>query len=228
MGWVRHFFLSSPGRKFIMSGTGIFLMLFLIVHLLGNLQLLIDDEGEAFNIYAYTMSHHPLIRVVSLGLYAFIILHTIQGIVLAIRNRQARPKRYAVGHYPEATFLSKHMTLLGLLIFAFLCIHLGNFWYVMRFTDVLPVVEYEGFHHAVRDLSVRVYTTFSRGWIVVVYLVGLLALALHLWHGFESAFHTLGLTHKRFGFLFRWTGRAFSVIIPVGFAVIPLYIYFSR
>ncbi len=228
MSWVKHFILSSPGRKLVMSLTGLFLILFLIVHLAGNLQLLKDDEGEAFNIYANFMTHHPAIKLTSLGLYFFILVHVIQGILITIQNWRARPKKYAVGNYPKATMISKQMAFLGVLILAFLGIHLKDFWYKMKFTDILELKNYPGYKDAVHDLYAPVQIAYQQGGIVVIYLIGLLALAFHLWHGFESAFQTLGLTHKRYGFLFRWIGRVYSILIPVGFAIIPLYIYFVR
>lgn len=228
MSWVKHFILSSPGRKLVMSLTGLFLILFLLVHLAGNLQLLMDDGGKAFNTYAYHMTHNPIIKVISLGLYFFILVHTIQGVLIWIHNRKARPHKYAVGHYPEATFLSKQMVLLGLLIFAFLGLHLKDFWYKMKFTDMLELRQYTPYSPEVKDLYIPVDEAFHTPWIVIAYVIGLVALALHLWHGFESAFQTLGFTHKRYGFLFRWIGWAYAVLVPAGFATIPLYILFFR
>ena len=93
MHWIRSFLTSTIGQKLVMSLTGLFLILFLVVHLAGNLQLLNDDGGEAFNTYAYFMTHNPLIKTISYGLYAFILIHSIQGIALKIANRKARPKR---------------------------------------------------------------------------------------------------------------------------------------
>lgn len=228
MSWVKHFITSSPGRKLIMSLTGIFLILFLLVHLAGNLQLLLDDGGEAFNIYAHVMSHNPLIRVISLGLYFFILLHAVQGVIVTLQNRQARPKKYVKGGYPQASAVSRQMMLLGILVLAFLFLHMGDFWYKLRFTDALAMRSYDGYEHAVMDIYTRVDTAFRQGWIVIVYLTGLVALAFHLWHGFESAFQTLGLTHKRYGFLFRVIGRGYSILVPAGFALIPVYMFFFR
>ncbi|MDX1477333.1 MAG: succinate dehydrogenase cytochrome b subunit [Saprospiraceae bacterium] len=228
MHWIRSFLTSTIGQKLVMSLTGLFLILFLVVHLAGNLQLLNDDGGEAFNTYAYFMTHNPLIKTISYGLYAFILIHSIQGIALKIANRKARPKRYNKGGYPTASFASKQMALLGILIFAFLCLHMGDFWYKMKFTDQLAVKSYAGFEYEVKDLYARVDAAFQQSWIVVAYLIGLLALAVHLWHGFDSAFQTLGWNHKKYGFVFKWIGRVYSIIIPAGFAVIPAYYYFMR
>ena len=228
MSWIKYFILSSPGRKLVMSLTGLFLILFLVIHLAGNLQLLVDDGGEAFNTYAYLMTHNPVIRIISLGLYFFILVHAIQGIVIWVQNLRARPHKYAVGHYPEASFVAKQMVLLGILIFAFLCLHLKDFWYKMKFTDTLALRQYTPYTPEVKDLYIPVDIAFHSPWIVIAYLVGLLALAVHLWHGFGSAFMTLGLTHKRYGFLFHWIGRGYAILVPLGFAIIPLYIFFFR
>lgn len=226
--WIAKILTSSVGQKLIMSLTGLFLILFLIVHLAGNLQLLSDDGGQSFNLYAYFMTHNPLILVISYGLYTFILIHTVQGIALKYKNERKRNVKYAVGTYPKASFASKYMAQLGVLIFAFLCLHMGDFWYKMKFTDQLPMLTYEGQQHAVKDLYAPVEASFGEAWIVIVYLIGLLALALHLWHGFESAFQTLGLGHKKIGPMFRTVGRIYSVVVPLGFAIIPLYFFIFK
>ena len=226
--WIVKTLTSSLGKKLVMSLTGIFLILFLIVHLVGNLQLLSDDGGESFNIYAYFMTTNPLIKTVSYGLYLFILIHTIQGIALKIGNRSARGVQYAVSNYPGASWASKQMALLGILIFAFLCIHMGDFWFKMKFTDQLTMQTYEGYNYAVKDLYAPVQASFEQLWIVIVYIVGQVALALHLWHGFDSAFQTLGLRHTKFGPLFRTIGRWYSVLVPLGFAIIPLYFFIFK
>lgn len=227
MKWIIQLLTSSIGQKLIMSLTGIFLILFLIVHLSGNLQLLADDEGESFNIYAAFMSHNPFIRVISIGLYAFILLHSIQGIVLAIANKKAKGSYVAKGKVAGASWNAKNMALLGILIFAFLCLHMGDFWYKMRFTDQLALVNYPGHDEPVQDIFSRVHIAFQELWIVIVYLIGVLALALHLIHGFQSAFQTLGLNHKKYTPVINGIGWIYSIIISIGFAIIPLYHYLS-
>ena len=82
MKWIANFLLSSLGKKLIMSLTGLFLCLFLVVHMLGNLQLFVDTDGEAFNLYAYQMTHNPLIKIIAYGNYFFILLHAVQGILI--------------------------------------------------------------------------------------------------------------------------------------------------
>src|SRR5690606_487042 len=121
-----------------------------------------------FNIYAAFMSHNPLIKVISIGLYAGILLHAVQGVVLARANREAKGRGYKVGKVAGATWASKNMALLGILIFAFLCFHMGDFWVKMRFTDTLGMVTYPGHDEAVQDIYSRVNVAFQETWIVAV------------------------------------------------------------
>lgn len=228
MSWLSNFLTSSIGKKLVMSLTGLFLIIFLVVHLLGNLQLLIPDEGKSFNIYADFMSNNPLIKVISLGLYAGILLHAIQGILLAIDNRKAKGSKYAVNTYVNGSWMSKNMTLLGTLILFFLCIHMGDFWVKVRFTDSLESVQYAGYDYEMKNVYQRVNIAFSNVWLVIIYIVGLLSLSLHLIHGFQSAFTTLGLQHKKYTPAVKAIGLAFSAFIPIAYASIPLYMFFSH
>lgn len=225
MNWITRFLTSSLGQKVIMSLTGIFLILFLIVHMTGNLQLLANDGGRSFNIYAAFMSHNPLIKVISIGLYASILLHAIQGIMLAIANRKAKGSTHSTGKVAGATWASKNMALLGILILAFLCIHMGDFWVKMRFTDQLQMVTYDGYDHAVQDIYSRVSVAFQELWIVIVYLLGVFALAVHLVHGFQSAFQSLGIHHKKYTPMINVIGWIYTILITSGFAIMPLYFF---
>jgi succinate dehydrogenase cytochrome b subunit len=228
MNWFTRFLTSSLGQKVIMSLTGLFLISFLIVHMTGNLQLLADDGGRSFNIYAAFMSHNVIIKVISIGLYTFIILHSIQGIVLWLSNRKAKGSNYKTGKVAGATWASKNMALLGILIFAFLCIHMGDFWVKMRFTDQLTMVTYPGHDEAVQDIYSRVNIAFQQFWLVAIYLIGVFALAVHLVHGFQSSFQSLGINHKKYTPLINTIGWIYTIVICGGFALMPLYHYFLR
>ena len=205
-----------------MSLTGLFLISFLIIHLIGNLQLLYDDGGEAFNTYAYFMTHNPLIKTVSIGLYAFILIHTVQGLLLAFKNWQAKGSRYAVSTKETTSLPSRHMALLGTLIFAFLLIHMGDFWLKMKMGWV-EMISYDSFEVPVKDLFARVSVAFKNPFIVGAYVIGQIVLALHLWHGFQSAFQTLGLNHKKYTPLIQGLGKLYAILIPAGFVLIPVY-----
>jgi succinate dehydrogenase / fumarate reductase cytochrome b subunit len=210
-----------------MSLTGIFLIVFLIVHLIGNLQLLIDDGGEAFNLYAKFMTTNPFIKFTSYGLYSFILIHAIQGWLLWSKNRKARGnQRYKV-HKTRATNtvagLASNMGWLGTIIFIFLLIHLWQFWFQMKI-DALPYVEYDG--ESVKNLYAPVKEAFTNLGFVIFYLISMVVVGLHLLHGFASSFQTLGLNHVGgFGNIIRFLGKAYSIIVPAAFAIIPLWFY---
>ena len=129
MNWFIKFLSSSIGRKLIMSLTGLFLILFLTVHLIGNLQLFKDNGGQAFNVYAHFMTSNPLIKFIAYGNYFFILLHAFMGIYIASYNRKAKGQQPAVTNpNVRITWASKNMPILGGLILAFLLMHMGDFW----------------------------------------------------------------------------------------------------
>jgi succinate dehydrogenase / fumarate reductase cytochrome b subunit len=228
MSWFTKFLTSSIGQKLIMSLTGLFLILFLLVHLTGNFQLMFADGGEAFNKYAYFMTHNPLIKTVSIGLYAFILLHAVQGILLARKNRASRGKaRYAVNKTRAVAtnaFAAKNMALLGILILAFIFLHMGDFWFAMK-SENLPQQVIAETGDSYQDLYIKVFVSFQELWVVIAYLIGLVALAFHLLHGFQSAFQTLGLNHKKYTPVIKFLGVAYSVLVPLGYAIMPLYFF---
>jgi succinate dehydrogenase / fumarate reductase, cytochrome b subunit len=225
MSWISNFLTSSIGRKLIMSLTGLFLILFLLVHLLGNLQLLKQDGGQSFNEYAYIMTHNPLIKIIAYGNYFFILLHAIVGIMLWSKNKGAKGSSYAVSNSRDITWASKNMALLGTLILAFIFIHMGDFWWKMKFGETSSV-NYSGTE--VKDLYEKVAYSFKQLWIVIVYVIGLIVLAFHLSHGFASAFQTLGLNHNKYNGLIKTIGSGFAILVPLGFAIIPIVFYFFR
>lgn len=229
MNWFTNFLTSSIGRKLIMSLTGLFLILFLVVHLIGNLQLLYSDEGEKFNLYARFMTTFPPIKIVSYGLYAFILLHAVQGWILWRKNTIARgPQGYAV-KVTRATNTNaraaSNMGWLGTIIFVFLLIHLYQFWLQMKM-GALESKIYEG--EAVADLYTIVKATYMNIGFVVFYVVSMVVIAFHLWHGFQSAFQTLGWNHRKYSPLIRVIGKIYAVVVPALFALIPLYMYFKN
>lgn len=200
-----------------MSLTGLFLCLFLVIHLIGNLQLLYNDNGVAFNAYSEFMGNNPLIKTISFGLYASILLHAIQGILIYFKNKKARgASKYAVSN-KSTTFSARNMALLGSLIFIFIAVHMSQFWYGFKFGD--PAARTAGYYGEVQG-------AFQHLWIVIFYVLGQVAIAFHLIHGFQSAFQTLGLNHKKYTPFIKGAGIAYSILIPLAFAAIPVYMYF--
>lgn len=248
---------SSLGRKLIMSLTGIFLCTFLIVHLIGNLSLFKDDGGYAFNNYAYFMTHFPPIKVVSYLLYASIIIHAVYALVLSLKNKAARPVNYAqYDGKANSTWNSRNMGILGTVLLVFIATHMQNFWWKYH-NDQVPYIEYQtdlstgkttaktleaseftdyvktesnGIETVkARDLYKQVDFAFENPFLVGLYVLAMAALSFHLIHGFQSAFQTIGFSHKKYVSIIRFLGVwFFGVLIPIGFALMPLYFYFVK
>lgn len=224
MNWFTKLLSSTLGRKLFMALTGLFLILFLVIHLIGNLQLLKADGGHAFNVYAKFMTSNPLIKTVSYLNYACIIIHVLWALFLSLHNRSARgPVGYAVSKN-SSPWTSRNMGILGTLVLIFLVIHLKGFWYTMHWGPI-STVNYDG--EDVKDLYTVVDVAYQQSWYVVIYVVSMAVLAFHLWHGFASAFQTLGLNHLKYNPVIRFVGRAFAIIVPVLFAIIPIVMYMN-
>ena len=226
MSWFTNAMSSTLGRKLLMALTGLFLVIFLVVHLSGNLQLLLDDEGRAFNVYAKFMTTNPLIKSTSYILYATFLIHIIWAIILTVHNKKSRPIGYAkTNASSNSAWSSRNMGLLGTIIFIFLVIHLKNFWAEMHWGGI-QTVSYEGEQY--KDLYAVVDKTFSMSWYVILYVLAMMGLMFHLYHGFASAFQTLGLNHVKYNKLIKVVGTAFAIIVPAMFAAIPVIIYFKN
>ena len=252
MNWLSSFLKSSIGKKLLMALTGLFLCTFLVVHMTGNLQLFKNDGGLAFNEYAVFMTTNPLIKFTSYGLYATILFHAFWGIYLVYDNKKARPVAYAqVDGKANSGWASRNMGLLGTIILVFIVLHMTGFWAKYKFGEV-PYTDYhvnltdgeiiaypydgtingkiekfteQGFERViVKDLYAVVNDAFKNPYVVIFYIIAMLALAFHLIHGFKSAFQTLGLNHKKYNQLIKNIGiGVFGIIVPILFAAMPIY-----
>lgn len=203
-----------------MSVTGLFLCSFLVVHLIGNLQLFSSDEGVAFNAYTYFMTHNPVIRAMEIILLAGFVFHIWDAIVLTRKNQSARSVKYAVNRLDQnSNWSSRNMGLLGTVIFVFLLVHLYNFYFKLKFGEVGTDAAGN------KDLYGIAVESFSHWWYVALYVISMIALAFHLIHGFQSAFQTLGLNHKKYFPAIRLFGYIFSIAVCAGFASMPLYFF---
>src|ERR1700710_724925 len=142
MSEFKQTFNSSLGKKLIMALTGLFLCTFLIVHLGGNLLLFNNDNGYSFNAYANFLTHFPPIEVIAYLLYLSILVHAVYAIILTIQNRKARPITYAASNNSPASWSSKNMGLLGSILFLFIVIHMGDFWFNYKYSDKMGFKEY--------------------------------------------------------------------------------------
>lgn len=225
---------SSLAKKYWMAFTGLFLCMFLVGHLAGNLQLLASGEGarDQFNEYALFMTTNPVVRVLSILTFASIIFHAIDGIILTINNRKARPQGY-VSFRPSTNtkWPSRNMGILGTVILAFLVIHLVNFWGEMKFGGLDDTVYTTENGQEVKDLytlTIRTFQDAEFGLLyVIIYAISMLAIGFHLYHGFGSGFQSLGINHPKYNKFIRRVGvYVFAILIPLLFAIIPFYIYF--
>jgi len=208
---------SSVGQKLLVGVTGLFLCSFLVVHLSGNMLLFKNDAGRAFDTYSEFMSTNIGIRIMEIVLAAGFLIHIILGVSSWISNRLSRPKRYHLIRASENSALSSRTAFItGSIVFIFLVVHLRSFLVPTRFASGREPSMY----HLVR-------TAFSSPLYDGFYLIALAFLGYHLRHGFQSAFQTFGLRpgHVK---LIDWVAAAFWLLIPIGYAVMPLYFLWAR
>lgn len=288
---------SSLAKKYWMALTGLFLCLFLVGHLLGNLQLIFSD-ALAFNLYALFMTTNPAVKALSYLTYISILFHAIDGIILTVQNKKARPVGYVMNRPQKNTiWASRNMAVLGTIILVFIVTHMVNFWAVMHFKKDMPlqtvsvkgptpessqsfyittgtgksrflgVNEVDGenlvkegnkfyamipekmpdpaaapgekpkmqkvyFAEGYKDLHKITVEFFKNpenniGLIAtILYVIAMVVLGFHLYHGFGSAFQSLGANNPKYNGFIRKFGYGFAIIVPALFAIIPIYIHF--
>ncbi len=217
MTW-KQVFTSSVGKKLVMAFTGIFLILFLIVHAGLNACIWANDGGVMFNKGAHFMGSNVVPRILEIGLFLGLILHIVQGLMLELDNRKKRSIGYAVAYSDGSKWYSRSMGILGTLILLFLVLHMSDFWFPNRSHQNFVLGEEI-------DLYAKMRETFSELWVVIVYVLGCLSLGYHLAHGFQSAFRTVGVHNRKYNLMLVSLGLGFSVVITIVFALMPLSFY---
>jgi len=216
-----------------MALTGFFLITFLIVHVGLNSCIFYDlsffdpsDNGSMFNRAAHFMGASLVVRIMEIGLFAGLILHIVQGYVVELKNRSRRGKAYAkdLGNRGSKWY-SRSMALLGTLILLFLIVHISAFWVPSRITHDLEPVTYG--YTETHNLFLRMYEVFQNEWIVLLYIVGVGSLAFHLFHGFHSAFRTMGVHNKKYLSLLKGLGYGFTIIVSLLFVLMPISMYLN-
>ena len=279
---------SSIAKKYWMAFTGLFLCLFLAGHLAGNLQLLVPNNALNFNQYALFMTTNPAVKLLSYLTYISILFHAIDGILLTIQNKKARPVGYAKTDGSSSSFASRNMAVLGTIILVFIVTHMVNFWAKMHFDKNMPLmtktIEVQGqkqvfyvgtqtgqyfpvdqvakesekaeqammpkqfviknrtelYYNQVdvktadlyKDLYKITLDFFKDAkyglYFTIGYVLAMLALAFHLWHGFQSAFQSLGINSSKLTPVIQFFGKAFAIIVPLLFAIIPVILHFKK
>ena len=279
---------SSIAKKYWMALTGLFLCLFLAGHLAGNLQLLVPNNALNFNQYALFMTTNPAVKLLSYLTYISILFHAIDGILLTIQNKKARPVGYAKTDGSSSSFASRNMAVLGTIILVFIATHMVNFWAKMHFDKNMPImtktIEVQGqkqvfyvgtqtgqyfpvdqvakesekaeqammpkqfviknrtelYYNQVdvktadlyKDLYKITLDFFKDAkyglYFTIGYVLAMLALSFHLWHGFQSAFQTIGVNSSKLTPVIKFFGKAFAIIVPLLFAIIPVILHFKK
>lgn len=266
---------SSLAKKYWMALTGLFLCLFLIGHLAGNLQLLVPDNALNFNKYALFMTTNPAVKILSYVTYISILFHSIDGAVLVFQNQAARPIKYARNNAAaNSPWASRNMGILGTVILIFIVTHMVTFWAPMHFDKKMPLqtttIDVQGqkqdfylttdggyipkaqvdqnaivikdrtdFYDAnakvkikegYKDLykiTIAFFQNPKFGLLyTILYVISMAILAFHLSHGFGSAFQSLGANNPKYNGLIKGFGKGFAILVPLLFAIIPLYIHF--
>ena len=209
MGWLSSFFGSSIGKKLLMAITGLGFIGFLAGHLAGNLT--IYGGKESFNAYAeHLHALGPLVTAAEIGLLTFALIHVTTGLLLFYQNWNARPEKYAVNKAGGGrTIGSRTMPYTGLLILAFVVFHLINFHFVDKSQTTIHDI---------------VSTAFSSPLYVFLYVAAMIVVALHVSHGFWSAFQTIGFNHPKYMPIIKGVGLVFTFAVALGFGLLPIYL----
>jgi succinate dehydrogenase / fumarate reductase cytochrome b subunit len=213
---------ATVGRKLVMALTGQFMIVYVIAHVIGNYTIF----GGAINAYAEGLRHWPYVVVLwsSRGLLLLsVILHAYYGVVLKLENAQAKPRSYAVAVYQSASFASRTMIWSGLVIGLYLLFHLLHFTFQVVEPGLAAVRHPDSLGRP--DVLTMVVKSFQQTAIAAVYLAGILALGLHLYHGIESSIQTEGMNDERSLPIVVKTGIAVSILLFLLYAAIPVTIW---
>lgn len=219
MNNMANFFNSSVGKKVIMSLSGLFLILFLLVHLSINFLTVIDPSGKLFNQASKFMETNPFIFVMQFVLAAGFLFHIFYGTWLTLQNRKTRPVPYAVSTKSDVSWSSQNMWITGALIFGFLVLHLYNYFYKLKFTDLVESGQITEFDLVTGLFHVNnwIYTLLYVSWFII--------LGLHLNHALQSAFQTIGMNNQKWLNRLKWLSSIYAIFITIGFSTISLYFF---
>jgi succinate dehydrogenase / fumarate reductase, cytochrome b subunit len=219
MSWIVAYVRSSVGAKHVMAVTGLLLVLFAILHMIGH--LIMFTGREAYNDYAaflQGLGHGAVKWVIRGGLLAILIAHVVSGIRLAALNRAARPVRYRVYRTVRTTPWARTMTITGLAVLAFLVYH------ILHFT--VGIVQPEYYHLRDPNNFIDAYVMYVRGFqntaVLISYLIGMTLLLPHIVHGISSLFQSLGWKHPKYDRMIEKAGPALGVILYLGYVIPPI------
>ena len=242
---------TAVGKKIVMALTGLALCFYLVTHLAGNLVLLMGDQK--FNAYAHTLTSLPIIPIIELGLLAIFLIHIYDAVKVSVENRKARPVGYESKVWARnkskksrKSAASSTMMWSGIVILVFTVLHIlhfkyGTFYPVESQSQSHSIVVGTGTstvastdakspqeaHAEVRDLAYLVISEFKKPLVMLLYVAAMIALGLHLYHAFWSAFQSLGVSNTRYTAMLRTVGQVFTLVIAGGFIFLPLWVFFA-
>ncbi len=213
-------FSTSVGTKLLIGITGVALVLYLIIHIAGN--LMVFGGPAVFNKYAYTLEGNPLIPMIEIGLLLVFLIHVYKTVRMFIGNQQARPARYVQKKYAgkpsRKSLASSTMIASGLWLFLFIIVHVRAFRYGTEYA----------WPAGGRDLYRLEMENLSNPFVVAFYIVSMVVVGSHLWHGVSSAFQSLGVDHPRVTPKLLLAGRLLAVLIAAGFIAIAAWVYLMQ
>ncbi len=214
---------STIGRKYAMALSAMFLLIFLIMHL--SVNLLSICSPSAFNAASEFMGYNPLIQFLMQPILGFaVVFHFVMGFVLELKNRSARPVKYAVNQgSANSTWMSRNMIISGLVVLAFLGLHLYDFWWhEINFKYIEANTPDNG------RFWEELHANFANPLRVGFYVIAFLLLGLHLAHGFQSSFQSVGARHPKYTPVIKTLGTWYSILIPAGFIIIAVYHFLTQ
>ncbi len=228
MAIKKGFFKTSVGRKNLMAVTGLFIIFFLIIHLIGNLILIIPDsffpiefwnnvanQHDMYNAYSHFLVHFWPITFIAWVLYAAIALHVVDAIIITLHNKKIKGEKYVIIDNSTSTWISRNMGFLGTVIGVFIVMHMAQFWLQYKMLKI---------EHDLYDLVIR---TFQVWWMVILYEIGIIALGFHIVHGIESSHRSLGIYPKKVMGIIKHIALYLGLIMAVLYAIIPIILYFK-
>jgi len=212
---------SSIARKVAMALSALFLIIFLIIHLAVNVTSLFS--AEVFNDLSHFMGTNPLIQFAMQPVLIFgVVFHFVMGFILEIRNKKARNVKYAkFNGAASASWMSRNMAYSGAAILAFIVLHFIDFW-IPELNTKYVLGDMSGMHNGEFRYFEELQHKFVPIWRVCAYVVAFIFLGLHLAHGFQSAFQSMGFNNKYSKFV-NSLGKWYSILIPLGFIIIALF-----
>ena len=224
---INYYLYLTIGRKVLMALSGFFLMVFLLQHLAINLTSLLPDNGTTFNTISHFMGTNPLVQFVLQPVLIFgFLFHLLMGIILDYQNKKASIKYYA-NKNNNSSWMSRNMIITGIMIFSFLCLHFVDFW-IPEITIKYINGDMSGLHNGEFRYYTDIRLKFNDLWRVLLYVFSFIFLSLHLLHGFQSSFQSVGFRSNKYTPIVKKFSYAYGVLIPAGFVIVAVFHYLNN